>query len=760
MRAEPGALTAALNWYRAVPYGRGRPSGRSRPDPVVWGDRDRPGPAPQRGHRPVVRRAVHVRAAAGRRALDPGGGAGRGCWARRSVTCADTPAGPGPTARRPARAPGRRRRRRPLTTSSAGGLRPSGRARPGPAPAAARRWAGTSAATAARSGSSGPCPGSTVAACPRLAQPPQRVEVVGQPAVRVGDHRRAAAEDGVAGQHRRGRRGTQEAQRVGGVPGRGQHAHLHAGRGDHVALAQPLAAEPLGRVERAHRRAGQLGAARARPRCGPGGRGSAGSRRPSPAAAATAAQVLGVVAGPGRPRPRRRTPARAAARCWCRPASSATGWGPAAPTRARSPAAAVRTADGSRLGQLSAPGRSAGSTAGRPSTVGRARGLDPARRPARGQHGGDRVVVGELLQRRRCVGGIIGRSPRRAGPARPPGRTHRPRSASAVTSRVAWPCRQRGDEEAGVVPAASSPRRRDPVRPGPEQVGAQHQAAPGQQLGQREVAPLQRRPGRPPSPCRRSATTVVRGRAGQQHAGLLERLPHGGAHQRPGQRLVGAERRRPTRAAAARPSRPRRRRRAGRPRRPGRRSSRRRTPSPRTRRSRYDLRAGGRSRSSTTVAASRGTGAARPAVAAASARAALARARQPREPGEPSARLAQRTSTISSTSTGASERQHGHADRDCGRARPASPNTSPSSSLAPLTTPGWPVKSGRAGDEADDLDHPDDRVEVADQRFDRGQRVERAAARRAPWPARRVTSRADLAGRGSSPSTIGSWPEV
>ena len=41
----------------------------------------------------------------------------------------------------------------------------------------------------------------------------------------------------------------------------------------------------------------------------------------------------------------------------------------------------------------------------------------------------------------------------------------------------------------------------------------------------------------------------VRGRPGQQHAGLLERLAHRGAHQRPGDRLVGAEQRAPTRPA-------------------------------------------------------------------------------------------------------------------------------------------------------------------------------------------------------------------
>ena len=60
------------------------------------------------------------------------------------------------------------------------------------------------------------------------------------------------------------RRPSSEAQRVGGVPGRGQHPHLDAGRGDHVALAQPRrrraaapgrAPAPAPRSARAARRA-------------------------------------------------------------------------------------------------------------------------------------------------------------------------------------------------------------------------------------------------------------------------------------------------------------------------------------------------------------------------------------------------------------------------------------------------------------------------------------------------------------------------
>ncbi len=77
---RPGALTAALHWYRALPFGRGPAGAGPRPgaDPLRLGRR-RLRARPGRGgpHRPGGERAVHVRGGARRLALDPGGAAGR-----------------------------------------------------------------------------------------------------------------------------------------------------------------------------------------------------------------------------------------------------------------------------------------------------------------------------------------------------------------------------------------------------------------------------------------------------------------------------------------------------------------------------------------------------------------------------------------------------------------------------------------------------------------------------------------------------------
>ena len=124
--------------------------------------------------------------------------------------------------------------------------------------------------------STGPCPGST---CDRVG--------------RLGRARAAAAAS--RGSRRAGRRGARrpwcrgrapcrpvssapsgrqvEGQRVGGVPRRGHDPELQAADGDDVAVGQPLVAEPVRRVERAHRRAGQLGERARRPRRGRGARG-------------------------------------------------------------------------------------------------------------------------------------------------------------------------------------------------------------------------------------------------------------------------------------------------------------------------------------------------------------------------------------------------------------------------------------------------------------------------------------------------------
>ena len=66
---------------------------------------------------------------------------------------------------------------------------------------------------------------------------------------------------------------------------------------------------------------------------------------------------------------------------------------------------------------------------------------------------------------------------------------------------------------------------------------------------------------------------------------------------------------------------------------------------------------------------------------------------------------------------------------------------------------------GGRGDEHDDLDDPLDQVEVADLGLDRGDRVERALLR-ALDASSALTSPPTLPVSISSPSRIGSWPEV
>src|SRR6266508_2455758 len=84
-----------------------------------------------------------------------------------------------------------------------------------------------------------------------------------------------------------------------------------------------------------------------------------------------------------------------------------------------------------------------------------------------------------------------------------------------------------GEEEARVVPARLE-LRRDPVSPRAEQVRPQHQPAPVQEVGERQRPPLQRDPVVLPVRPGRVRDHGRRGRPGEQHAGLLERLPYGG----------------------------------------------------------------------------------------------------------------------------------------------------------------------------------------------------------------------------------------
>ena len=85
------------------------------------------------------------------------------------------------------------------------------------------------------------------------------------------------------------------------------------------------------------------------------------------------------------------------------------------------------------------------------------------------------------------------------------------------------------------------------------------------------------------------------------------------------------------------------------------------------------------------------------------------------------------TSAISSTSTGAFSGSTATptALRAC---LPASPKTSPSSSLAPLIDLRLAVEAGRAGHEADHLHDPADLRQPADHGRRRGERVQRAGA--------------------------------
>jgi hypothetical protein len=72
------------------------------------------------------------------------------------------------------------------------------------------------------------------------------------------------------------------------------------------------------------------------------------------------------------------------------------------------------------------------------------------------------------------------------------------------------------------------------VRPDAEQVGTQYQAPAMQEVGEPERARLQRDPVGLPVVAGRVTDHRLRGRPGQQHTGLLERLPYCGRHVRRG----------------------------------------------------------------------------------------------------------------------------------------------------------------------------------------------------------------------------------
>ena len=151
----------------------------------------------------------------------------------------------------------------------------------------------------------GPWPGQMVSiscAAGERVQAVQRLEVGAQLAVRVGHHRGAAAEHGVAGEHGT-LRGQHERQRVGGVAGRRDDVHLEAVDRHHVAGAEALRAEPVRRVEGSY--AAPDATRRTRAAASEWSRWwwVSSTTATSPAAARTASRCAGDRTAPGRPPP-------------------------------------------------------------------------------------------------------------------------------------------------------------------------------------------------------------------------------------------------------------------------------------------------------------------------------------------------------------------------------------------------------------------------------------------------------------------------
>ena len=153
----------------------------------------------------------------------------------------------------------------------------------------------------------------------------------------------------------------------------------------------------------------------------------------------------------------------------------------------------------------------------------------------------------------RYVGGISTISPRSAIATASAAGSQVTSDDSVDTSRVRCPSGQQRDEEPGAV-ALRLEDRGQPGGPDAEQVGAQHQPAAGQEVGHRQLARLQRDPVGLPVVAGGVRDHLVLVRSGQQHAGLLEGLADGGAHQRPRHLLVAAEPLGPLRRRSARPT--------------------------------------------------------------------------------------------------------------------------------------------------------------------------------------------------------------
>ena len=371
---------------------------------------------------------------------------------------------------------------------------------------------------------------------PAPAAGPASGQVVAEVAV-AGDHRGAPAQHGVAGQQRPvGRQ--QQADRVGGVPGRGHHPQLAPGRGQHVAGGQ--AASSPSRMRRVQR------------------------PRPARRSARPAAAPAGVVEVPVGEQDARDPLARRS-----RPARPPGAGAPRRPARGRPRA---QTADpGSAITQVLVPSRVIGDGLG--ASTQRGPRQVPARSirvPAALVHSGYPTSPGTVqpaapvrVARRPRVTGRIG--PLGAAAPRPPLRQacrparQRGRSAASGTSR---PRRPRAIASAGRaqatsvglaadVPGPLAGRQRRGEEPGVEapltrvsgviqraQGRSRSRAAPGR--GGRAARPATAT-GRAARPVRLPVVAAgvghhrVRPRAGQQHPGLLERLPDRGADQGPGQ---------------------------------------------------------------------------------------------------------------------------------------------------------------------------------------------------------------------------------
>ena len=101
--------------------------------------------------------------------------------------------------------------------------------------------------------------------------------------------------------------------------------------------------------------------------------------------------------------------------------------------------------------------------------------------------------------------------------------------------------REGADEEVRVVTTGALLLGRHPVRPRPQQIGAQHKFLTAQKIGEGQASVLQCGTGLVVHRGVADNPVGVIGRAGEQHSGFLEGLPGGRAHQGLGQVGLDAE---------------------------------------------------------------------------------------------------------------------------------------------------------------------------------------------------------------------------